>query len=223
MPLSTRTDRASMEAAELPAPLPFDRGETRAHLGTLLVRDGALTSQQLEEALDEKESTGNRLGEIVVERGWVSGTALARALAEQHGLEFLDLARVDVDPAAAGLLPEKFARRYDALPVRFLDEETVLVAVADPTNVLASDDLRLAMGLNVRLAVVEGDDLRRTIARVYRSDVQIDEDGVEEAPEDSAVEDVREGAATSAPAIKLVNQVISRAIEAGASDIHFEP
>jgi type IV pilus assembly protein PilB len=200
--------------------------EGRLRLGALLRRDDLITPEQLEEALVEKEETGRRLGEIVVERGWVSGGALARALAEQHDLEFLDLGRTEVDAAASGLLPEKFARRYRALPVKFMGEDDVLVAVADPTNVLTSDDLRLALGLNVRLAVVDGADLERTIARVYRSQVNLEETEAEleiEDESDAAVDDILDGGTTSAPAIKLVNSLISRAIDDGASDLHFEP
>jgi type IV pilus assembly protein PilB len=216
-----------MEAAKLPTPLPLDldHATSRQHLGVLLMRDGLLTADQLEAALVEKDETGERLGEIVVKRGWVSSSALAQALAEQHGLEFLDLARTDIEQHATNLLPEKFARRYQALPVKFVGEDVVLVAVADPTNVLTSDDLRLALGLNVRLAVVESTDLEETISRLYRAHMTVEEipEDAEELAEDLSIEDVREGAPTSAPAIKLVNSVISRAIDDGASDVHFEP
>ena len=200
--------------------------EGRMRLGAILARDGLLTADQLEQALVEKELTGRRLGEIVVERGWVSTLALAKALAEQHELEFLDLARTDVETGAAGLLPEKYARRYKALPIKFVAEDVVLVAVADPTNVVASDDLRLALGLNVRLAVVDTGDLERTIARTYRSHLELEEgEGEVEVEEDSGptLDDVLDGPATSAPAIRLVNSLVSRAIEEGASDLHFEP
>jgi type IV pilus assembly protein PilB len=212
-----------MEAAEFPTSLPLgglERITSRAQLGTLLVRDGLITTEQLEWALADKESSGHRLGEIVVQRGWVSPDALARALAEQHDLEFLDLGRTKLEPSATGLLPEKFARRYQALPVRFLAEDVVLVAVADPTNVVTSDDLRLALGLNVRLAVVTGSDLTSTIRRVYRTHVELDDGDPHETP---AIEDIREGAATNAPAIKLVNSLVAQAIDEGASDVHFEP
>jgi type IV pilus assembly protein PilB len=213
-----------MEAAEFPTSLTLgglERITSRAQLGTLLVRDGLITTEQLEWALADKESSGHRLGEIVVQRGWVSPGALARALAEQHDLEFLDLGRTKLEPSATGLLPEKFARRYQALPVRFLAEDVVLVAVADPTNVVTSDDLRLALGLNVRLAVVTGSDLTSTIKRVYRTHVELDDsDPLHETP---AIEDIREGAATNAPAIKLVNSLVAQAIDEGASDVHFEP
>src|SRR3989442_7856949 len=227
MLFATMTDSGTVEAAELPLPLPWNAAETRLQLGALLVRDGLLSPEQLEEALAEKEASGRRLGEIVLERGWISPSVLARALAEQHDLEYTDLARTEIELSAAGLLPEKFARRYHALPVRFLDEETVLVAVADPTNVVTSDDLRLALGLNVRLTVVSAPDLMGTIGRIYRTptgfvDAEFIEEE-EEPQEDTRVEDIREGVATSAPAIKLVNSLIPRAIDEGASDLHFEP
>src|SRR5437660_566786 len=135
-------------AHNLPALLPMPGEQQRVPLGTLLVRDGLIDTEQLELALAAKEQTGRRLGEIVVAMGWVDAAALARLLAEQHHLEFLDLATEQIDPAAATLLPEKLARRYDALPVRFVSENVVLVAVSDPTNVVASDNLKLALGMN---------------------------------------------------------------------------
>jgi type IV pilus assembly protein PilB len=199
--------------------------ETKPPLGRLLVERGVLTLEQLEEALTEKETSGVRLGEILVGHGWLNAADIARALAEQHELEFIELANAEVDPGAASLLPEKFARRYGALPIRFLGDEQVVVAIADPTNVLNSDDLRLALGLNVQLVVVPGPDLEKTIARIYRSDLDVAEaEPEEELPDDDTrVADIGDGATTSAPAIRLVNQMISRAIEEGASDVHFEP
>jgi type IV pilus assembly protein PilB len=193
--------------------------ERRLPLGTLLLRGGALSADQLESALAEKERSGRRIGEIVVANGWVSPSQVAELLAEQHGLEYLDLLRVQVEPSAAGLLPEKFARRYEALPIRLLDEATVLVAVTDPTNVVTSDDLRLAIGLNVRVAVAAGPALFAAIDRAYRTTLDI----LEEEPAEDEVKDIDAGAATTAPAIKLVNELLSRAIEEQASDVHFEP
>jgi type IV pilus assembly protein PilB len=209
----------------LPAPLPFRLEDARPLLGRLLVDRSLLTLEQLEEALVEKESTGGRIGEIVVARGWLSENDVAHALADQHELEFIELSKTEVDASAALLLPEKFARRYGALPIRFLDDDSVLVAIADPTNVLTSDDLRLAFGLNVKLGVVAAGELDKTIARVYRSELDLDPTFDDEPDDDSAptVTDIREGAATSAPAIQLVNQLIARAIDEGASDVHFEP
>jgi type IV pilus assembly protein PilB len=196
--------------------------QSRVRLGTMLVRAGLLSAEQLEEALAEKAETGKRLGEIVVDRGWVPSSDLAKALAEQHHCEFIDLIEADIEDAAASLLPERLARRYRAVPVRFMGEDKVLVAVADPTDVLASDDLRLALGMNVEFAVADQNDLERALGKLYRVEFSISgEDGV--AEEEDEVTDVRDVAATSAPAIKLVHSVLSRAIEEEASDIHFEP
>jgi len=214
-----------VEAANLPAPLPLPEPRTRQQLGSLLLRDGMLTPAQLEQALAEKEAHGRRLGEIVLAHGWVSPQAVARALAEQHDLPYLDLATTEVDHEAARLLPEKFARRYHALPIQFLAPDIVLVGVSDPTNVLASDDLRLALGLNVRFAVVPAPELEFSIAQVWheRADLEITLPEEDEPLDEDDVEDIRAIAATNAPAIQLVNQLLARAIDSGASDLHIEP
>jgi type IV pilus assembly protein PilB len=191
-------------------------GTWRVPLGSLLLRDAVLTTEQLEAALAEKDITGRRVGEIVVARGWVPAGTVARLLAEQHGLEYLDLASTQIDPDAAGLLPEKYARRYEALAIRFLHEDLVLVTVADPTNVLASDELRLTLGTNVRICVSAAPDVAAAIDRVYHDSLPADGVGAAD------LDDVRSIAA-SAPAVNNVNSLISRAIAEGASDLHFEP
>jgi type IV pilus assembly protein PilB len=219
-----RADTPDVEAAELPTPLPAaeDSAPTRRLLGAILVRDGELTTHQLEQALAQKEESGGRLGEILVQRGWVKPAALAKALAEQHGFDYLDLAQAQVEPEAAELLSERFARRYQALPIGFLADDLLLVAVADPTDVVTGDDLRLALGLNVQLAVVAADELEDRIAQVYKPAVEVEE-YEEEIPEASELEDILESGEGTPPAIKVVNSVLSRAIEEGASDVHFEP
>jgi type IV pilus assembly protein PilB len=222
MIFATTSDKESVTAAGASLSAAFDG---RLRLGALLLRDGLLTPGQLEEALAEKEATGERLGTIVVRRGWVSERALAEALAEQHGLEYLDLASSPPNPAVAALLAEKFARRLQAVPVRFLSEETVLVAVADPTNVLTSDNLRMALGLGLRLVVSELSAIDHAIARAFAADepdVEPDEDSQETSF--ARVQAIDEAAAvTSAPAIRLVNRILRRALAEGASDLHFEP
>jgi type IV pilus assembly protein PilB len=202
-------------ASSLPAPLPFLNGDTpsRMPLGGLLLREGLLTAEQLEAALAEKEGSGRRLGEIVVGHGWVPPASLAMLLAEQHGLEYLDLGVERIDPTAATLLPEPLARRYGAIPVRFLSDSVALVAVSDPTNVFASDDMKIAIGMNVQLAVSSGPDVVAAIDRAHRTQVE----------EPATPLRVDTGSATTAPAVALVNDLIERAIDAGASDLHFEP
>ena len=165
------------------------------------MRDGALTVEQLEQALRDKESSGQRLGEILVERGFVTPTQVSRVLAEQHELPFLDLARETVDMGAAGLLSEELARRYSAIPVRFLADGAVLVAVADPTNVVASDELRLALGVPVRSASPPRDAIANAITRVYAGRARLRRRARRGGPRSAGrhVVDLREAAASSHP------------------------
>jgi type IV pilus assembly protein PilB len=193
----------------------------RPQLGQLLLRDGIVTVDQLEACLAEREAEGGRLGEILIRHEIATPTQVARALAEQHGLEFLELSRLDLAPEATTLLPEIVARRLSALPVSVDEDGTVVVAVTDPTDMMASDDLRLALGLRIRFAVVSGPDLARTLDRVFRATLEVEM--ATEAEELESIEDVTEADPTDAPAIKLTNQIIASAIADGASDIHFQP
>jgi type II secretory ATPase GspE/PulE/Tfp pilus assembly ATPase PilB-like protein len=203
----------SVEAARLPW-IP---------LGELLVRQGLLGTDQLEEALDERASSGRRLGEIVVERGWVSHAAIAHALGEQYSCPFISLDDEELHPEVSTLLPEALARRYGALPVRFLSEDVLLVAVADPTNVMASDGIRLALGHTLQFAVTAEPELLRALNRVYRREIEltVDEDAAEHYVEETSHE--LTDSESSVPTINLVNALLTRAIEDGASDLHFEP
>jgi type IV pilus assembly protein PilB len=227
MSIRTMADRASVEAASIPpspAADPYGRPEGRPQLGSLLLRDGVITVEQLEAALTQKEAEGGRLGEILLRYNIATGTAIARALAEQYGFEFIELSRFDLVSAATSLLPENVARRLSALPIAFDEDGTVIVAVTDPTDVMASDDLRLALGLQIRFVVASVSDLARTLDRCFRASVQVEmEADVLAEEEEEPVEDITEGDVADAPAIKLTNQIIANAIAEGASDIHFEP
>ena len=213
------TEESTVDAAKLPTPLAGAR--MRVSLGAILVREGHITVERLEEALAGERVGGRRLGEILVELGWVTSQAVAQALAEQHGVEYVDLAREDIDPEVVELLPESFARRYHALPLRFVGPEVILVAVADPNDPVASDGLRLALGVNVRVAVAAASDLAEVVARAYREPVEID--ASEFAPAEDEETAIDESATSLAPVVKLVNSLLARAVGEGASDVHFEP
>ncbi len=204
-----------MEAAHLPW----------QHLGSLLINRGLLTVDQVKQAFEEQQLTGKRLGEIVVGHDWVTPKDLAMALADQAGLEYVDLAEAEIAPEVATLLQKDLATRYEAVPVRFLADDLLLVAVADPSDVGKADDLRLALGHNVRLAVSEPADLERTIKKLYRTQIEVTDSGAEIEELFDAVaqrEDIAE-ATDDTPAVKLVHATLAQAIEDGASDIHFEP
>ena len=200
-----------MEAARLPAPA------SGLKIGELLVRAGICTPDHVERALAEQRESGLRLGEVLIANGWVSRRDVAEALADQYGLQFVDLARVEIDPAAARLLQETFAQEHQALPVRFLEDNVVQVAVADPTNLRTSDDLRLALGMGASLAVADAGALEATLARTYRSASNVTDDVSEPSAQELALE------AEQAGTVDLVNAMLGRALAHGASDIHLDP
>ena len=191
-------------------------------LGQLLVDGRILTQEQLQHALELKATTGQRLGELVVELGFTTERAIAGALAEQYELEYVDLDDVQLDRDAVALLPEELARRYEALPLELLEDGTPLLAVTDPTNLATADELRFALGSNFRIAVAERGQIDLAIARAYRRSLQLIADEADEAPEDERINDIR-NLASSTPTINLVNSLLTTALEEGASDIHFEP
>jgi type IV pilus assembly protein PilB len=194
-------------------------------LGRLLVDGRVLTQEQLQRALEVKETTGQRLGEIVVELGFTTEAAIAGALAEQYQLEFVDLDHVTIERDAVDLLPEELARRYEALPLRILEDGTPLLAVTDPTNLAAADDLRFALGASFRIAVAERGRLELAIARAYRRSLHLITEGAEpetDEEEQQRIHDIRD-LASSTPTINLVNSLLTTALEENASDVHFEP
>jgi len=197
------------------------------HLGSLLINRGVLSVDQVKQAFEEQQLTGKRLGEIVVGHGWVTPQELAQALAQQNGLEYVDLAELDLDFKVATLLPRDLAERYEALPVRRLGDDLLLVAVADPSNIAVADDLRLALGHNVRLGVSAPLDLEAGIKKLYRTQIEVVEpletSDLELTFDPLAQrEDIAE-TGDDTPAVKLVHATLAQAIEDGASDIHFEP
>ena len=144
------------------------RAHRSAALGALLVRDGLVSEDELDAALAQQRIAGNkRLGEILVERGAVTRSQVARLVAEQYDLPFveLDLARVDVETAL--LLPESLAHRLSALPLGRSEDESLLVAVSDPTNVVYADELHVVLDAPIRFVVVTPDEIDHALHHVH--------------------------------------------------------
>ncbi|HEY7622874.1 MAG TPA: ATPase, T2SS/T4P/T4SS family [Solirubrobacteraceae bacterium] len=200
---------------------PKTRGRSSRFIGDIVVDLGYAAREAVEGAIAESRATGRRTGEVLVERGVLTPDQLARVVAERFGVDQLDLGIFKVDMAAANLLPATSARRYGAVPVKVIDERTLLVAMIDPGNVLAIDDISLMSGYEVRAAVAAEQDIDALIQRLNALDDVVIAEAIDE--EDGAeVVDLRESAA-DAPVIKLVNSLIGQGVEQGASDIHFEP
>jgi type IV pilus assembly protein PilB len=200
---------------------PASRGRSTRFIGDIIVDLGYASRESVEAGIAESRASGRRTGEVLVERGVLTPDQLARVVAERFGVDHLDLGVFKVDMSAANLLPSSAAKRYGAVPVRFLDDRTLLVAMIDPGNVLAVDDISLMSGYDVRAAVAPEEDIHALIQRLNTLDEVVVQDAIEEQASEEVV-DLRESAA-DAPVIKLVNSLIGQGVEQGASDIHFEP
>lgn len=196
-------------------------------LGDILLEEGLVTEGQLVAALDEQAVRGQSLGRVLVEIGMLTEAQLVRALASQIGMEFVELADYPVDRNAVALLPSSVCRRYTVLPVSIIDGYLVL-AMADPGNVLAVDDARTIAGIPVRTVVATHDDLVQAIDRFCRADDEIEnltssfehETAQEQDADLSRVGDAIED---DAPIVRFVNLLVTQAIQDRASDIHIEP
>lgn len=192
----------------------------RDRLGDLLVREGVVTAEQLAEALEYQKSHGGKLGQVLVRTLVADEESIARVLANQKGLEYVSLAMFPVDREAASLLPARVAKRMGVIPIGFRDG-SVLLAMADPLDVEAIDDVYLRTNLHVMPVVAPGSQIDYAIEKYIAApdafeDItkSLDEE-VEEAVVTLGDEDV--------PVVRLVNQLIKEAVVDGASDIHFEP
>ncbi len=177
-------------------------------------------------ALDEQATRGDSLGRVLVEIGMLTEAQLVQALARQVGMDFVDLAEYPVDRTAVALLPGALCRRYTVLPLAFKDGAMVL-AMANPGNVLALDDARAMSGMAVKPVVATHDDLMTAIDRYCRADEEIDEikSAIEETQQQDDFDLGRIGDVVDddAPIVRFVNILVTQAIQDRASDIHVEP
>ncbi len=205
---------------------PMTRGRSSGFVTDVLIDLGYVVAERTQQAIEEARTAGVPPEALLLTQGAINGDQLSRAIAERYGLDHIDLSAYRVDMAAANLIPVNTARRYRALPVGFVDKTTLLVAMADPTNVLAVDDIQIATALDCRVAVAAEDDIDALIVRLNTlqnavSEV-VDEGEQEEEDELAAVSDL-EVSAEDAPVIKLVYSILGQAAGEGASDVHFEP
>ncbi len=204
-------------------------------LGELLIKAQLLTDAQLEQALEEQKQTGGRLGEHLVRLGFVTEEDILDCLSQQYGVPSINLRHFEIDESIIRLIPSDVARKYQFIPVSKTGA-TLTVAMADPTNVFAMDDITFITGYRVEPVVASEEALREAIDKYFGTThamelkkVMDDLSTVEEASlevleedEDLDVADL-EASADEAPVVRLVNLILTDAIKRGASDIHVEP
>ncbi|HXE72274.1 MAG TPA: type IV-A pilus assembly ATPase PilB [Candidatus Nitrosotenuis sp.] len=206
-------------------------------LGKLLVEEGFLTARQLEKALAEAARKGEPLNKVVVAMGFVTEKDITESYGKQMGVHFVDLDNMELDPELAKSIPEHLAQRYKVIPVAQRDNRLTL-AMVDPLNVLAIDDIRLITGFEIDPVIATEESITRCISRQFGTtdlvevedqvkelsatdfggSLEVDDDIEEEIALDKLKELVDE-----APIVRVVNLIISQAINDKASDIHIEP
>ena len=193
-------------------------------IGAFLVSRGLLSQTQLELAFEEQSRTGKSLGRVLLEQDLVSEGDLMAALAVQIGMDFVDLDNHAIDPSAATLIGDALARRYQAIPIGWEDGELV-VAMADPSNVFAVDDIRTITRAEIKTVMATRQSILDAIDKHHRMDAEAQDLSSEASNEfggDDDLASVKE-VVEDAPIVKLVNLLISQAIADRASDIHIEP
>ena len=195
-----------------------------AKLGDLLLYVGKITKEQLNEAISEQKNSDKKIGEILVEKGWVSEKDIIEVLEFQLGIPHVDLDRYLINSEVSRLIPENLARRYDLIAVD-KKNDYLIVAMADPLNIFAIDDVRLTTGFNVQPVISTKKDIERAIDKYYekeRTKRVLEEFKENYIPNDETIEENQEEI-NSAPVVKLLNSMIAQAVNMRASDVHIEP
>ncbi len=201
-----------------------------SRLGELLVRENLISLSQLQKAQEEQRKTGARLGYSLTKLGILDETELTNFLSKQYGVPSINLADFEISPDVLQLVPAELAKRHQLLPVNRAGA-TLIVAMSDPSNIYAIDDLKFRTGLNIEVVVASEVAIDEAITRYYEKQVtyddvlgDIDADAVEIGGDDDDVNIVDlEKASGEAPVIKLCNVILLNAIKKRASDIHIEP
>ncbi|MFL5871584.1 MAG: GspE/PulE family protein [Solirubrobacterales bacterium] len=229
MPSGAEATAAELEtsssASETPGlTSPQGGGGSSQFLTDVIVELGYVTRERIDDVINEARTAGRPADELLVEHRLVDSDQLSRALAQRYGLAHIDLNVFHIDMGAANLLSVAAARRYQAVPVGYVDPQTLLVAVADPANVFAVDDIQLITGLTCKVAVAAADDIEALVRRLNTLESAVTE-AVDEEGDDGELGEVSElrESADDAPVIKLVYSILGQAATEGASDIHFEP
>ncbi len=195
-------------------------------LGDLLLESGLINSEQLNYVLQRQKATGKKIGEILIDEGIIQEKQMIEVLEFQLGIPHMDLEKYYIDPDIPKLINENLARRHTLIPIR-KERDKLIVAMSDPLNIFARDDVNIATGLNVEPVISTKNDIINAIDQYYgkqRAEQAIEDfkkhydgESISDFDEDTLNE------INNAPVVRLVNSIISQAIKMRASDIHIEP
>ncbi len=200
--------------------------ESGMKLGELLVYSGKITQKQLRQALEDQKKSGKKLGEVIIDHGWSTEAEVMSILENQMGIESFNIKEEVIEPEIPRLITENLARRYSALPVK-IEDNILKVAMYDPLNIFAIEDIEIATGLKMQAVLTSKKDIMGAIDQYFGKQTaeKAIEDFVKEYNEDRETELDEETleAIKNAPVVRLVNSIIKQALKARASDIHIEP
>ncbi|NBD25349.1 GspE/PulE family protein [Paenibacillus glycinis] len=192
----------------------------RKRLGDLLIESSVISDEQLQQALREQAKTKQKLGDLLISQGYITEQQLFEVLEFQLGIPHVSLFKYQIDPSITGIIPESLARRYQAIPLH-KEGGKLLVAMADPLDYFAIEELRMSTGFRIEPAISGKDELQRAIARHYGL-----QDSMSQIMGDlPTVDEIRETEITDedSPVVRLVNQMIQQAVQLQVSDIHVDP
>jgi len=198
----------------------------RKSLGELLLEAGLVSVEQLSDSLEQQKASGKKLGEILLESGVLTERKLMEVLEFQHQIPLVELGNSEIDTESTLLISEAMARRHQVIPIN-RDNDQLILAMSDPLNIQAIDDVRLFSGMSVKPVLSLASEISTMIDRYYSREGA--EKAVEDIRKDFNIEQISEQDAetlseiNTAPVVRLVNSVIAHAVRARASDIHIEP
>lgn len=192
----------------------------KKRLGDLLVESAIISEEQLQEALRQQVKSKQKLGDLLISQGYITEQQLIEVLEFQLGIPHVSLFKYHIDPAITQIIPESMARRYQVIPF-FKDGDRLMVAMADPLDYFAIEELRMSTGYRIEAAISSKDELQRALARYYGLQDSMTKMMVDlSAPEEIGELEITD---EDAPVVRLVNQMIQQAVQLRASDIHVDP
>ncbi|MDF2960948.1 MAG: type secretion system protein [Paenibacillus sp.] len=193
----------------------------RKRIGDLLVEAGLLSGEQLQNVLKEQRETKLRLGEFLIDRRYITEQQLIEVLEFQLGIPHIQLFRQKIETKVINIIPQRLAEQHQVLPIR-TEGNKLVVAMADPLDYFAIDELRMSTGLRIEPTIAAREELQRAIKRYYGLQESVDQ--ISQILQSRETEEVKpQQEEEDSPVVKTVNQIIIQAVQVGASDIHLDP
>ncbi|MGB1582729.1 MAG: GspE/PulE family protein [Solirubrobacterales bacterium] len=230
--MSSSANPSQLRASEQPQPGVIRRPHALApvsgslvgrRIGEIVVSLGFATEDQVNTAVDEARETGRPTGRVLYDRGTISKDQLAQAIAARTQLTYIDLKNIELEERALNAIDARSAIKYRAVPIQYVDDDTLLVAISEPSNVLAVDDISLMTGLNVRAGLTTEDQLEELLSRLSKNDVVRATEEASRVSVNSSEVGEHADSEDETASVNLLDSILTNALRQRASDIHLDP